>query len=79
VLFSVKTGPATYRMVLAGTLRVPERAGRAPQGYRPFAEAYVRLLEACVREHPFQFFNFYDMWAVPGDVSREGNPRGRRG
>ena len=75
VLFSVKTGPATYRMVLAGTLRVPERAGRSPQGFQPFAASYVRLLEACVREHPFQFFNFYDMWAVPGDASRQ--ERGR--
>ena len=71
VLFSVKTGFATYRMVLAGVLRVPERAGRAPQGYRPFAESYVRLLEECVGEHPFQFFNFYNMWAASGECSRE--------
>ena len=31
----------------------------------------MRLLEECVREHPFQFFNFYDMWAAPGDMPRE--------
>ena len=37
VLFSVKTGPATYQMVFAGVLRVPEHAGRGAQGYRPFA------------------------------------------
>jgi len=72
VLFSVKTAPATYRMVLAGILRVPERAGRDAQGYRPFAESFVRLLEGCVREHPFQFFNFFDLWAVPGDSPKEG-------
>ena len=71
VLFSVKTGPATYQMVLAGVLRVPERAGRGTLGYRPFVESFVRLLEGCVREHPFQFFNFFDMWAVPGDGSKE--------
>jgi len=71
VLFSVKTGPAAYQMVFAGVLRVPERAGRAPQGYRPFLESYVRLLEECVRKHPFQFFNFYDMWAAPGDGTKE--------
>lgn len=65
VLFSVKTARATYQMVLAGVLRVPERAGRGTQGFRPFLESYVRLLEGCVREHPFQFFNFYDMWVVP--------------
>jgi len=71
VLFSVKTGPTMYQMVFAGVLRVPEHAGRGKPGYRPFAESYVRLLEGCVREHPFQFFNFYDMWAVPGDDARE--------
>ena len=71
VLFSVKTGRATYQMVLAGVLRVPQHAGRGAQGFRPFVESYVRLLEACVREHPFQFFNFYDMWAAPGDDARE--------
>ena len=67
VLFSVKTGPAAYRMLFAGVLRVPEHAGRGTQGYRPYAEAFVRLLEACVQDHPFQFFNFYDMWAPTGD------------
>ena len=71
VLFSIKTGRAAYQMVFAGVLRVPEHAGRAPQGYRPSLESYVRLLEECVREYPFQFFNFYDMWAVPGDLPRE--------
>jgi predicted LPLAT superfamily acyltransferase len=71
VLFSVKTGHATYQMVFAGVLRVPQKAGRSPQGYRPFVESYVRLLEACVREHPFQFFNFYDMWAPSAGDPRE--------
>ena len=30
VLFSVETGPATYQMVFAGVLRVPDDAGRTP-------------------------------------------------
>lgn len=70
VLFSVKIAHATYQMVFAGVIRVPEHAGRGAEGYRPHLESYVRLLEGCVREHPFQFFNFYDMWAVPGDDPR---------
>jgi predicted LPLAT superfamily acyltransferase len=70
-LFSVKTGYAAYQMVFAGVFRVPEHTGRGKPGYRPFVESYVRLLEGCVREHPFQFFNFYDMWAVPGDNPKD--------
>jgi len=71
VLFSVKTGYAAYQMVFAGVLRVPGNAGRGKPGFRPFVESYVRLLEGCVRDHPFQFYNFFDMWAVPGDSPRE--------
>jgi predicted LPLAT superfamily acyltransferase len=71
VLFSIRTGHATYQMVFAGLLRVPENAGRGARGFRPYLESYVRLLEACVLEHPFQFFNFYDIWAVPGDTAAE--------
>ena len=71
VLFSVKTGHATYRMVFAGVIRVPENASREAHGYRPHLESYVRLLEGCVRDYPFQFFNFYDIWAVPGDPAAE--------
>lgn len=71
VLFSIKTGRAAYQMVFAGVLRVPERTGRGTPGYRPYAESYVRLLEGCVRGHPFQFYNFYDMWAAPGDMPQE--------
>ncbi len=71
VLFSVKTAPATYQMVFAGVLRVPQSAGRGAQAYRPYMEEYVRLLEGCVRDHPFQFFNFFDMWAVPDGEPKE--------
>lgn len=62
VLFSAKTGRASCEMSLAGVLRVPATAGRAAEGFRPFVERYVRLLEAYTREHPYQFFNFYDLW-----------------
>jgi len=72
VLFSVKTGRAAYQMVFAGVVRVPERAGREAQGYRPYLEQYVRLLEACVQEHPYQFFNFFDLWAGGDAAPRTG-------
>jgi predicted LPLAT superfamily acyltransferase len=65
VLFSVKTAPATYDMAFAGVLRVPPGAGRDPEACREHLEAYVRMLEQCVERHPFQFFNFFDLWANP--------------
>jgi len=75
VLFSAKTGPRAYEMVLAGVLRVPERAGRDAQGYRPYVEAYVRLLEGYTREHPYQFFNFFDLWSAHPSSSSTTTPR----
>jgi predicted LPLAT superfamily acyltransferase len=48
---------------LARVIRVPERLGRDPEAYRPYAQQFSQALEAFVAEHPYQFFNFYDMWA----------------
>lgn len=63
VLFSVKTGRTTYEMLLADVLRVPAGTGRKVQGFRPYVERYVRHLEEYTRQHPYQFFNFYDLWS----------------
>lgn len=73
VLFSVKTGRTTYEMLLADVLRVPAGAGREAGGFRPYVERYVRLLEAYTGEHPYQFFNFYDLWS-PGSAAGGGPP-----
>lgn len=48
---------------LARVIRVPEHLGRSAAAYRPYAEQFCRALEAFVAEHPYQFFNFYDMWS----------------
>ncbi len=47
---------------LAGVIEPEKRASRAPEAWKDDAAAYVALLEGVVREHPYQFFNFYDMW-----------------
>jgi lauroyl/myristoyl acyltransferase len=48
-----------YRVVVAEPLRV-ERGGEAAA-----AGAWVAALEAVVREHPTQWFNFFDVWSPP--------------
>jgi predicted LPLAT superfamily acyltransferase len=47
---------------LAQVIQVPEGLGRGAAAYRPYAEQFSQALEAFVAEHPYQFFNFYDMW-----------------
>ncbi len=66
VLFSWKTGPASYELGLAGIIRVPPGIGRRARDYAPFAASYASMLERFTREHPYQFFNFFDLWRENG-------------
>lgn len=62
VIFPYKSGPGNYSLQVAKVIRVPAGLGRVPEAYRPYAEAFIRALEGFVGEHPYQFFNFFDMW-----------------
>lgn len=62
VLFSHKSGPASYGLELACVIRVPSKVGRGADAVRPYAAGFVRALETYCRQRPYQFFNFYDMW-----------------
>jgi len=65
IIFPHTSGGDGYALKVAGVIRVPDNLGRSPAAYRPYAEQYVRALEAFVQEYPYQFFNFFDMWADP--------------
>ncbi len=67
VLLSAKTGPASYRLKLAGEIRVPSRPGRGAAAFAPYVTEFVQVLEEYTREQPYQFFNFYDLWSTPDD------------
>jgi len=41
----------------------PVAASRAASDLRPLAEAFTEALTGFVSEHPFQFFNFHDLWS----------------
>lgn len=62
VLFSHKTGPSSYELDLAAVIRVPGHLGRSKELFRPFVAQFVESLERFTQNHPYQFFNFYDMW-----------------
>ncbi len=62
VLFSYKTGPDSYSLKLYKIIRVPAGLGRGSSIYQPFVREFAESLEDFCREHPFQFFNFFDMW-----------------
>jgi len=62
VLLSAKTGRDEYLLDLHDIIRVPAGLSRRPEAYAPFVERFAAALEDYCRKHPFQFFNFYDMW-----------------
>jgi predicted LPLAT superfamily acyltransferase len=71
VIFPYQTDEGGYALQVARVIRVPEQLGRSSQAYRPYAAQFIEALERFVAEHPYQFFNFFDMWA-PGEP---GKPR----
>lgn len=62
VIFPHKSGMNSYALKVADVIRVPKDQGRTGEAYRPHAARFIRALEGFVDEHPYQFFNFYDLW-----------------
>ncbi|MCC8194263.1 MAG: lipid A biosynthesis acyltransferase [Deltaproteobacteria bacterium] len=70
VFFAERTGAGRGRHILGGVIRVPEKLGKRPEAYAPYAAMYVKILERCVEKLPYQFFNFYNMWDIDGHQSQ---------
>lgn len=64
VIFPYRSRSGEYALQVAKIIRVPEGLGRAADTYRPYAMEFAAALEQFVAEHPYQFFNFYDMWST---------------
>jgi len=70
VFFTSKIGPDRYRLDLARVIRVPELQGRKAETFYPFALEFSKALESYCEEHPYQFFNFFDLWTkAPQEIT----------
>lgn len=75
VLNSYKSGSAQYKLAFPALIHVESKLGKRGENYIHHARTYVDVLEQYVQDHPYQFFNFYDMWKEsPG--SPKGSPAG---
>jgi predicted LPLAT superfamily acyltransferase len=63
VIFPYRNEEGGYALQVARVIRVPEALGRKAAAYRPYAAEFAEALEQFVADHPYQFFNFFDMWA----------------
>ena len=62
VIFPHSSGGKGCAMYVARVIRVPENLGRSPAAFQPYAKEFAQALEEFVQAHPFQFFNFFDLW-----------------
>jgi predicted LPLAT superfamily acyltransferase len=74
VIFPYHTDAGGYALQIARVIRVPEQLGRAARGYQPYAAQFAAALEGFVAQHPYQFFNFFDMWAPAGLAKPDAAP-----
>jgi predicted LPLAT superfamily acyltransferase len=63
IFFTRKTGPNSYRVQLAKVLRVPPIKGRSAEHFAPYVQEFAAVLEQFSRQHPYQFYNFHNMWS----------------
>ena len=62
VLLSYKESRSRYRVELADVIRVPVLVDRNSDAYIPYGRQYLRCLTHFAQNHPFDFYNYYDMW-----------------
>jgi predicted LPLAT superfamily acyltransferase len=79
VLLSWKSGPRSYRLKLFRVIRVAPDLGRRAEAFAPYAQEFSAVLEEFTRDHPFQFFNFYDMWQTSPPRAGAGSAPNTKG
>jgi predicted LPLAT superfamily acyltransferase len=62
ILLTYKKNANNFGLELAKIMHIPENLGRSGENFRPYVNEFVKILERYTEAHPFQFFNFYDMW-----------------
>jgi len=62
VFFTHKTGTDSYALTVTRIIHLAAGLGRSGKDYLPYVAQYVAEIEKYVQLHPYQFFNFYDMW-----------------
>ncbi|SMF20875.1 lysophospholipid acyltransferase family protein [Desulfovibrio gilichinskyi] len=66
ITFSARTGASKSKFWIAGTIRVPQDVDkgetRGAKAFTPYANEFAKALENYCESHPYQFYNFFNMW-----------------
>jgi predicted LPLAT superfamily acyltransferase len=63
LLLTRKRDFRTYEVQAAEVCTLPPGLGREAAAYAPWAGIFVAALERFVQEHPWDYFNFFDVWS----------------
>jgi predicted LPLAT superfamily acyltransferase len=74
VMTAPRTGTRSYELRLAKVIEVPANLGRSASSYTPYAQQFADCIEEFVREHPWQFHNFFNLWT--DESEKLSNPNG---
>jgi len=77
VLLSHKSRPARNDLRIYDVIRVKPDAGMSGKELFPSVSRFVSALESYTQDHPYQFFNFFDMWENASQLpdGKKGNAR----
>jgi predicted LPLAT superfamily acyltransferase len=71
--FALQTGPCSYHFIADPPRRVAfNRARPKDEQLREWVSEYVARVEALLRQHPYQWFNFFDFWAAQPKLPAAG-------
>ncbi len=73
---ALRTGSGKAALTSVDCMEVP-RGRPTPEFCYPYALRYAQALEKLVEEHPYQFFNFHDMWEAHDENGIETGHSGR--
>ena len=62
ILFSHRSGKSRYRIEIPAIIRISPGINRNSGAYLPYAEQFIHHLTQYTEKHPFEFFNFFQMW-----------------
>jgi predicted LPLAT superfamily acyltransferase len=62
VFFPYRTPGGSYTINVDSIIRVPSGLGRRAEEFVEYVGGFAKGMERYVEAHPYQFYNFFDMW-----------------
>ena len=62
ICYAIRKGPCRVLYSISAIQDIPKPENKTASQYIPFLRAFAETLESTIQQHPYQFFNFYNLW-----------------